>query len=132
MAKSGTKAYKIYATAAGAASAFILIAQDGIITGVSWALTIFSGAVVNTGELAEITLNSSSSNLTTNDTPGTVIDNCSVSTAVASSSGSANKITVGLAIPVKAGDRIYLNNTNLPAACAAASSRAFEVTVYVQ
>lgn len=129
-AQRRTRVYKLYSTGTGNATASLILGASGVITSISWTVVGAAAAAVTGAEVCELSLNANTSNITTNDTPGNVLDNFAYSNNIASSGYSASKNTLGLSIPVTANDRLYINQatanggTNL-------SSRQVECCIYV-
>lgn len=104
-----TKVYKLYASTAASAAASLIIQRRGSITAIKWSAILDSTADNNNIDV-ELSF-TPTGQLSTNDTVGPIdqvklINNVG---AAGSTQFGINQVTNGLAIPVNAGDRLYLN-----------------------
>lgn len=106
-----SKIYKLstQTIASGSAAATVTITQSGYITGATWGGYVTAGAAATGVFGYELALNSSTSTISTNDTPGSSLDTAIISCNVASVPQSVNKDSVGMSVPVRAGDKLYLH-----------------------
>lgn len=106
-----SKCYKLSTTVvvSGAAAAVITITRSGYITAVNWASSILAGAATTGQVIYQLALNQSTSSISTNDTPGTDISTLSVPLSISAGANGANRSDSGFAIPVQAGDKLYIH-----------------------
>lgn len=104
-----TKAYKLYTATAANAAASLIIQRRGVITAIKWAAQLDNSGD-NTGLNAELSF-TPTGQVTTNDTIGPIDQVKGIQNVGAAgvSWTAVNTVTNGLAIPVNAGDRLYLN-----------------------
>lgn len=113
-----TKTYKLYGTAAASTNALasLIIQRDGYIHALAGSLSFSSST---NGHYAFVELSfTNTAQTVTNDTVGPIfeLDAWVASGAAGTLQGTKEKTISGLAIPVKAGDRLYLNTNQSAAA----------------
>jgi hypothetical protein len=108
MARS--KILKMYWTSAttGSAATSLVIPQNGVITSVAWGLVGKAGAGVDGVLMYELST-ASISTITTNDTPGNSIDTATGAANISGGTWPTFMLKTVLAIPVAAGDRLYIH-----------------------
>lgn len=101
---------KLYWTSAttGSAVCSLVIPQTGLITSIAWAVSAKAGAGVDGLCMYELSTASVTS-ITTNDTPGNSLDNVMLSAPISGGASHVAKSSAGFAIPVQAGDRLYIH-----------------------
>lgn len=125
-----TRVYKLYGTTTGNNIASVAVGQNGRVTAIAFDIVGVANAAVTNALTYEVTLNTASSMVATNDTV-TSLASCSMGTAIASSYMGAQKLIAGLSIAVQTGDRFVLNSGSL-AGTGLPATQGAEVYIYVE
>ena len=105
-----TRSYKLYSTSAATANAInsFRVVKGGYIVSIQWALSGVAGAGATGCRQVELSKQSTSS-ITTNDTPPTVISQAIIGAGVTGAAVCMNINQAGMRTRVDVGDTIYLH-----------------------